>query len=232
MFIGDVGQDTREEVDVQQATNPSGGENYGWRLREGTIQTPGSVGGPPPTGNVEPIFDYDHNTFGGGTVIGGYVYRGKQIPGLTGTYVFGDYVLKKVFTFNYDGNTVSNFTDITAQLFPTVTSDSLSGLSSFGEDANGELYITDVGSGKVYKIVPTTPSVVLDSVTKPANHFVLHGFGVPFKAHTVQAVASLTQPFNIQSNIGTATAGGDGAFQFDDSNALNFTARFYRITYP
>src|SRR6266545_2822806 len=50
-FNGDVGQDTREEIDVQQATNPGGGENYGWRLREGTIATPtGGVGGAPPPG--------------------------------------------------------------------------------------------------------------------------------------------------------------------------------------
>src|SRR5207248_8348033 len=95
MFIGDVGQDTREEVDVQQATNPGGGENYGWRLREGTIPSPSSVGGDRPMGNVDPILDYDRNT--GGTVIGGYVYRGRQIPGLTGTYVFGDYLAHKIF---------------------------------------------------------------------------------------------------------------------------------------
>lgn len=54
MFIGDVGQSAREEVDVQKASNPGGGENYGWRLREGTIATPG-IGGPPPPGAVEPI---------------------------------------------------------------------------------------------------------------------------------------------------------------------------------
>src|SRR3984893_17034743 len=75
MFIGDVGQDSREEVDVQQPSNPGGGENYGWRLREGTIATPTGnrvVGGSPPPGNVDPILDYPHTT--GQTVIGGYVY--------------------------------------------------------------------------------------------------------------------------------------------------------------
>ena len=162
MLIGDVGQDTREEVDVQQATNPGGGENYGWRLREGTIATPTGnpvVGGPPPPGNVEPILDYPRTT--GRTVIGGYIYRGAQFPQLQGIYVFGDYLgpsggSARVFTLNYDGTAASNFQDITtAQLFPIPTTSgnvSLSNLSSFGEDAAGELYMTDIGNGNVYKI--------------------------------------------------------------------------------
>ena len=158
MFIGDVGQNTREEVDVQQATNPGGGENYGWRLREGTIATPTGnpvVGGAPPPGNVDPILDYPRST--GGTVIGGYVYRGAQFPALQGVYVFGDYLAGKIFTLNYDGTTASNFQDVTAQLFPITTSGgnvSPSALSSFGEDAAGELYVTDIGNGNVYKISP------------------------------------------------------------------------------
>lgn len=156
VFIGDVGQNTREEVDVQESTNPGGGENYGWRLREGAIATPTgnpAVGGAPPPGNVEPILDYGRST--GGTIIGGYVYRGTQIPALQGTYVFGDYVAGKIFTLDYDGTTASNFLDITSQLFPTRQGGfNLQNPSSFGEDANGELYITDIGNGSVYKIVP------------------------------------------------------------------------------
>src|SRR5205807_3756749 len=153
MFIGDVGQNTREEVDVQQPSNPGGGENYGWRLREGTIATPTGnpvVGGSPPPGNVEPILDYPHTT--GQTVIGGYIYRGSQFPALQGVYVFGDYLgpepgsIGKIFTLNYDGTSASNFQDITGQLFPISTNSSsvtLANVSSFGEDAAGELYITD-----------------------------------------------------------------------------------------
>ncbi|MEY2484774.1 MAG: hypothetical protein QOH39_422 [Verrucomicrobiota bacterium] len=152
LFIGDVGQNTREEVDVQQPTNPGGGENYGWRLREGTISTPG-VGGAPPPGNVDPILDYGRSV--GGTVIGGYVYRGSAIPALQGKYIFGDYVAGKIFTLDYDGTSASNFQDITTQLFPTrVGGFRLSNPSSFGEDASGELYICDIGSGHLYKIVP------------------------------------------------------------------------------
>ena len=153
MMIGDVGQSTREEVDAQEATNSGGGENYGWRLREGNIQTPSSVGGAPPAGYVGPILDYDRSV--GGTIIGGYVYRGSAIPALQGKYIFGDFLAGKIFALDYDGVTVSNFQDITSMLFPTrVGGFTLQSPSSFGEDANGELYIVDIGAGAVYKIVP------------------------------------------------------------------------------
>jgi glucose/arabinose dehydrogenase len=154
MFIADVGQSNREEIDVQQPTNPGGGENYEWRLREGTIATPGGgVGGPPPPGGVEPIIDYDRSV--GGTVIGGYVYRGSAIPSLQGKYIFGDYLAGKIFSLDFDGTTASNFQDITSQLFPTGSGGpQLGAPSSFGEDANGELYICDIALGNIYKIVP------------------------------------------------------------------------------
>src|SRR5207253_7290549 len=128
----------------QQATNPGGGENYGWRLREGTIAAPSSVGGPPPPGNVEPILDYARST--GSTVIGGYVYRGTAIPSLQGKYIFGDYGAGKIFSLDFNGSTASNFQDITSQLFPTrFCAFPLHNPSSFCVDANGELYICDIG---------------------------------------------------------------------------------------
>jgi glucose/arabinose dehydrogenase len=231
LFIGDVGQDTREEIDVQLPSNPNGGENYGWRLREGTIATPSGnpvVGGSPPPGNVEPILDYPRST--GGTTIGGYVYRGKQIPALTGTYVFGDYLNTKIFTLNYDGVAASNFQAITGQLFPTsVGGFNLANPSGFGEDANGEIYIADIGNGNVYKIVPVTPSVTINSVNKDAQtgHILVHGFGVPFKTHSVQTTADLTQSF---TTVGTVLAAGDGSLQYDDGTPG--TKKFYRFTFP
>ena len=234
MFIGDVGQNTREEVDVQQASAPGGGENYGWRLREGTIATPTGnpvVGGSPPPGAIEPIIDYPRAT--GGTVIGGYVYRGKQIPALQGTYVFGDYLNNKIFTLNYNGTgAATNFQTITTQIFPTATGGfSLGSPSGFGEDANGELYICDIGNGAVFKIIPVTPNVKIDVITRdaPPGHALIHGYGVPFKSHTVMATSDLTQAF---VTIGTVTAAGDGSFQFDDANAGSFPKRFYHVVYP
>jgi len=166
MFIGDVGQSSREEIDVQQPTNLGGGENYGWRVREGRIQNPAFPGVPTPPGAINPILDYPRSV--GRTVIGGYVYRGQQIPNLRGVYVFADFLGPdsdpggQTFTLNYNGTIASNFQNITAQLFPTRAGGfTLSNPSSLGEDANGELYITDISNGSVFKIVASsTPRVV------------------------------------------------------------------------
>ena len=239
LFIGDVGQSAREEVNVQKPSNPGGGENYGWRLREGTIQTPGSIGGPQPPGGVEPIVDYPRSNsstpFVGRTVIGGYVYRGKQIPALRGVYVFGDYLgpdggTARIFTLDYDGTAASNFQDITTQLFPSGGPFTLRNPSSFGEDANGELYLTDITSGSVYRIVPVTPHVTITEVTRQQNGAVLlRGGGVPFRTHRVEAANTLVEEFE---QIGTATASGDGTLQFEDAEAQTLAQRFYRIVYP
>ena len=154
LFIGDVGQDDREEIDLQKAANPGGGENYGWRLREGMIATPGRVGGKKPRGAVDPAFEYGRSL--GLSVIGGYVYRGAKIPALRGWYVFGDYV-GNVYALRYDGARLSRFQNLTRQLFPPGSGLDLQSLSSFGEDAEGELYFTSL-TGSVFKIVPAPPT--------------------------------------------------------------------------
>ncbi|MDB6146513.1 MAG: hypothetical protein JWO45_177 [Spartobacteria bacterium] len=231
MFIGDVGQSTREEIDVQEPTHPSGGENYEWRLREGSIATPTGnppVGGDRPLDGVDPIFDYPRTT--GGSIIGGYVYRGKQIPGLQGRYVFGDYVTHKIFALSYDGATVSNFQDITSQLFPTSSGNfSLGSPASFGEDANGELYICDIVNGALFKIVPVSPTVTVNSITRDlvSGHTVMTGAGVPFTTVTVEATPAITQQFAF---LATASVADDGTFNFDDATGLNM--RFYRVKFP
>ena len=153
------GESSREEIDTQGWLVPGGGQNYEWRLREGKIATPSSVGGARPPGGIDPILDYPHTV--GRCVTGGYVYRGSQIPALVGTYVFADYLsantttnVGRIFTLNYNGGGIaSNFQDITAQLSPTTLGNyTIKSPTSFGEDANHELYITS--EGNVFKIVP------------------------------------------------------------------------------
>ena len=235
-FIGDVGQGNREEVDVQKPDNPGGGENYGWRLREGMIPTPSGsppVGGPKPPGAIDPLVEYPHTV--GRAVIGGYIYRGEQIPELRGAYLFGDYTgppgvgdFGKIFSLNYDGAIATNFQEITAQLFPSVDGFSLLQPSSFGEDANGELYVTDIGGGRVFKIIPAVPHVGVESITKEEGEpVVLQCYGVPFQIYSVQATNSLVEEFE---TIGSEAAGGDGAFDFED--AAGATQRFYRVISP
>jgi glucose/arabinose dehydrogenase len=155
LWIGDVGQSAREEIDFQPA-NWAGGANYGWRLREGLIQTPGSVGGPKPPGNVDPVYDYDRDNdpFGGTVVSGGYVYRGPD-PSLQGKYFFLD-SRNSVSTADHNywmfdpANPFGTVMNIDSLLTPNVGSPQWP--VSFGEDARGNLYIAYLVTGDVYRI--------------------------------------------------------------------------------
>jgi glucose/arabinose dehydrogenase len=161
LYIGDVGQGAREEVDFIAHGAP-GGQNFGWKLREGTIATPG-VGGPRPADNVDPIFDYDHSA-SNGTIIGGYVYHGSARDDsgkpLDGAYFFGDYLSGRIWSFKYDGTTVTEFTDRTTELGFSVGELSI---ASFAEDGYGNLYVIDL-SGTVYQIVPVPEPTTVGAV--------------------------------------------------------------------
>ena len=149
LYIGDVGQDTREEISFQAGTS-LGGENYGWRCMEGNACTglSGCTCDDPVL--IKPIYDYTH-AGGNCAVTGGYVYRGTAIPALDGTYFFADYCSGKIWSFVRSGNTVTQFTDRTAELKP-ITGQTIDNISSFGEDDKGEIYIIDL-DGEIFKIV-------------------------------------------------------------------------------
>ncbi len=149
LWMGDVGQNQREEIDFLPAGS-TGGQNFGWRLREGTIPTP-TVGGAPPVGNVEPVYDYTRGTgtFQGNSVTGGYVYRGP-ITSLQGTYFFADFATKKIWSFKRNGTGITELTDWTTKLKPKTGA--IGNVSAFGEDAAGNLYIVDY-DGEIYRIV-------------------------------------------------------------------------------
>jgi glucose/arabinose dehydrogenase len=136
LWIGDVGQTEWEEIDLQPAGS-SGGENYGWNILEGSHPF---FGDELPDG-VPPIYEYSHAE-GGCTVVGGYVYRGAAIPELTGAYLFGDLCIGEIEALRVENGRVPGH----AALGPVVEN-----LSSFGEDADGELYAMSL-SGGVYRI--------------------------------------------------------------------------------
>jgi glucose/arabinose dehydrogenase len=138
LWIGDVGQNAWEEVDRQPAGS-SGGENYGWNLVEGRHAFAGDA----PAGAVPPVFEYSQDG-GGCTVIGGYIYRGESIPELYGAYVFGDLCLGRIEALRVQGGRVVSH----RALGPVVPN-----LSSFGEDARGELYAMSLG-GALYRLTP------------------------------------------------------------------------------
>jgi glucose/arabinose dehydrogenase len=137
LWIADVGQNEREEIDFQPASSP-GGEHYGWDGYEGSLPFE-----PPFPGDaVPPVYDYGREL--GATVIGGYVYRGADIPGLQGAYVFGDFYEPAVRALVLEDGRVTEH----RELGPRVEA-----LSSFGEDHVGQLYALSL-SGPVYRLVP------------------------------------------------------------------------------
>jgi glucose/arabinose dehydrogenase len=157
LWIGDVGQGLREEIDFQPGTS-DGGENYGWRLREGLVQTP-SVGGARPPDNVDPVYDYnrDNDAFGGTVVTGGYVYRGPD-PDLRGRYFFLDSrnsastADDNYWTFD-PANPFGTVENVDALLVRDVGSGQFP--VSFGEDAAANLYVACIASNEVYRIRTT-----------------------------------------------------------------------------
>jgi len=142
LFIGDVGQDSYEEVDVEGPN--SGGQNYGWKVMEGDHCYGAATCDQ--TGLTLPVVEYPHSQ--GCAVSGGYVYRGSSYPGLDGFYVFGDYCSGRLWAFNADD--VPAGLPITAVQVGQVPFN----ISSFGEDEAGELYVVDI-SGAIYRITAT-----------------------------------------------------------------------------
>ncbi len=142
-WMGDVGEDSWEEVDV--ATAGVGGLNFGWNYREGTYCWQPAVGCPS-AGLTDPVHEYSHAD--GCSVIGGIVYRGTALTGRQGTYLFGDFCRNTLRSLvRSSSGVVSNLTTWS----PSIPADNLSG---FGQDAEGEVYVTMAG-GWIYKVVAT-----------------------------------------------------------------------------
>lgn len=143
LWIGDVGQGTREEVNVQPFSS-AGGENYGWRRMEGTrcfnpandCQLPGMT---------LPVIEYAHGT-GDCSVTGGFVYRGSRSPVLRGRYLYADFCSGRIWAATLTGGRWTSTLLRDTDLF----------VSAFGEDSSGEMYVADLSGGAVYRIVDDT----------------------------------------------------------------------------
>ncbi len=155
LYTGDVGQSAREEVDYQPGTS-GGGENYGWNVFEGNLCSDPEPdfldcpADPEGAGFTMPILEYDHGE--GCSITGGFVYRGCAMPDLHGTYFYGDYCTAFVRTFTVVGGVAQDEDDRTADVAPGGGL-SIDNISSFGEDARGEVYVVD-HDGDVFRIVP------------------------------------------------------------------------------
>jgi glucose/arabinose dehydrogenase len=221
LVIGDVGQNTIEEIDYEPAGR--GGQNYGWRNREGAhdhVLTTAPAFLP----LVDPIYEYDHST--GQSITGGYVYRGGALPPTyRGRYFFADFVAGRIWSLALTINsssgaaTASNLLEHTSEL-------SSSSVSSFGVDASGELYFVNYGSGRISRIAPAGPTMSVDT---PTLAFGAVSTGAAFSSQTSTQAVRLTQTgtgtvtWTASSSapwlVVSPTSGGGGA-------TLNVSAQF------
>jgi glucose/arabinose dehydrogenase len=145
LYIGDVGQNKFEEIDVEPAGK--GNFNYGWNIMEGTHclnEDPVNCPKAPmcnKTGLQLPAAEYPH-AGGKCSVTGGRVYRGHAIPWLRGAYLYGDYCTGQVFSFRWNNGTVSDAQELTSQL------GNVSSLTAFGQDNKGEIYVVQMGNNQ------------------------------------------------------------------------------------
>jgi uncharacterized repeat protein (TIGR03806 family) len=141
LWVGDVGQELYEEIDIVKL-----GGNYGWSCREGAHPYPYVYCPSKGVGTIDPVFEYTHTT-ASHAIVGGYVYRGSAIPDLVGAYVYGDWGTGAVFALTFDATTGL---PSSKQLNP---SGPAMPMAAFAEDADGELYVVDVYA-PVQKLVP------------------------------------------------------------------------------
>ena len=197
MWVGDVGQGAREEVDTPIVK----GGNYGWRVYEGSLCTNNDPSLCPNTQDyIFPIFDYTHSG-GRCSLTGGYVYRGAQGAVPTGTYLYGDYCSGEIFAWNGSAQ--------------SVLLDTAMNISSFGEDEQGEIYVVNLG-GSVSRIVSATPP--------PTCTFAISPTRATFAAAGGSGTASVTAPtgctWTAESNAswitvtGGASGSGDGTVTY------------------
>ncbi|MBY0263040.1 MAG: PQQ-dependent sugar dehydrogenase, partial [Phycisphaerales bacterium] len=171
LYIADVGQDTREEINWQPGVTTANAaslalRNYGWRCREGLVATTntGCSGGP----YVDPIKDYTHGTPDNAcSITGGHVYRGSAIPQLVGTYMVADYCGNWVRSFRNTGGVATDLRDWTQQF--NTAGVAINGIVAINEDGAGELYIVSINLGRIFKIVPASQTPCGSGCPTPVN---------------------------------------------------------------
>jgi|GEM_PF-6179135 len=221
MFIGDVGQDSWEEVDFQPASS-AGGENYGWRLMEGN-----ECNNPPNNCNdgslTLPILEYEHTGFFGDcSITGGFRYRGEDFPLFEGTYFYGDFCTGKIWAGEELGG--GNWTS-------AVLIESGVSITTFGEDEDGELYVADQ-DGTIYRLVDDRPfcnvradqDVYTEGDTITLSPASLVNLGNTNLNTRVQVSVVLPS----QQTVQLVDLGADGSFVLSANTVLDFAPQVLR----
>lgn len=199
LWIADVGQSAREEIDVQ-AAGSVGGQNYGWDCWEGTLKNTANDPSPvctsdPPS--LTPLHEYDHSG-GRCSITGGYVYRGPSYAGFAGAYFFADYCSAEMWTLKRTAGAPA-----VAKL--TLSGATLTNPRTFGEDVHGELYVAS--SSAVYRLAdPASPPVApaVSAVGGPGNTVTLNWGGDA--ANCIYEVHRAPAPYFTPSGAATEVA--------------------------
>lgn len=151
LYISDVGEITREEVNLHPAGTPAGA-NYGWNILEGSVCNNPPSNCDPTNSTILPTYEYAREN-GLCAVIGGFVYRGTAYPALDGYYFFADYCKGAIIGLSPDGS---------GGLTETVFIPSGIGqATTFGEDANGEIYLTHLNEGRIFRLEENATQPIL-----------------------------------------------------------------------
>ena len=240
LWIADVGQNAREEVNFVPADEISGA-NFGWKCKEGNNTYSSSCGSSGPF--FDPQITYNHNSAGGYSITGGYPYRGCAMPDLQGHYFYADYVLSNFWSALPQKNGNVTVQNRNSQLRTSTSGVSVNQVSSFGEDARGEIYIVSQ-SGRIFKIVPADGSESCDpppandecadaiAVTAGSTSFTTveatdSGFGVPISC------SSSNGP-DVYSDVWFTFEAPANGFLFVDTCGTDFDSRLalYNQTCP
>ena len=223
LWVADVGQDNREEVNLVRR-----GGNYGWRLREGSLCfNPGSDCGTTGAGGeplVDPVAEYGHGL--GQSVTGGFVYRGSQLPGLVGSYVFADYVSSRVFVLKAPLPRDAATPRTVLGPGDSVLTASQN-ISSFAQGRDGELYLTGYG-GQLFGLQPASGPVsdpipaqlsqtgcVAGDAREPAAGLIPYAVNAPFWSDAADKQRWLALP-----NGGTVTPQATGRWSLPNGSVL------------
>ena len=223
LWAGDVGQNSYEEIDIIKS-----GLNYGWNTMEGSSCFNPSFGCNK-EGLELPVFEYPRSS--GQSVTGGWVYRGEEIPDLRGAYVYGDFSTGNVWSFNYDGTTVSG-----QQLLGNL---GRSSLVAFGEDQQGELFLCSF-DGNIYTLDSESSVDINDELARPQQFFLDQNFPNPFNpATTIRFSIPQSQQVSltVYNNLGKKVAelldtrlnAGNHTVQFRGDN-LSSGVYYYTLT--
>jgi glucose/arabinose dehydrogenase len=225
-WIADVGQSSREEVNFIAAAS-AGGQNFGWRIREGDIATPG-ISDPPVAGLIDPVLVYGRTL--GFSITGGYVVRQVGSP-LYGKYVFGDFGSGRIWAFDAavlssSGGTIGQATELTATI-NAGAGGNVGSIASFGEGPNGELYIVNF-SGRVVMVVHDVPlsglTVALATLNAGSSTTATVSLASPAAVDTVVSLRSSNATATVPASVVVPQGATSATFQVAGS-AVSRSAR-------